>query len=582
MEIITLQFGHYANYAGAHFWNFQDELAGLEANTDTEGVCHDDWDNCAKLDFNRFLAQSEAYGSFLWKPRLVAVDKKGALGAFGGGGVTVEPMHIKGDKTDLLWDHGVADHAFDVLQRHPFQLDLEREELGYDQSSGVNVQDEDGNTHESDQMQIDCQSSTLRSAAEYNFSETVHTWTDYLKMRIPSSCVHELHGWHHGVDPFATYFDGLEMKGRDEEDMILDLIRQQMENCDQLDAVNVISEAYTGFSGLASNVLHWIKEEQPKCGRLVLSTQPELPNEEGSDEMESDLTSPSALNGPVLNQQDAEERAWVSAAFSFASVVEAGAHTWSPVVVPLWSLAGPPALRDLRRTSMYETSALIATALDTLTLPYRLRGGLRPSEFLHSAAPPHRPTCGIVQALPLPIIAGRTAALSKLAPGNIHQAFFDLSGIPPMLQNPYTSVVARGLDPRCVLQLCDGLPQQALRQSFVHPSALPLPVPFPQFFGSEVSTRGFINAGDSGIVSRPADAEVEVCPVATKLHAAACSGKCAALKQMRQSVAARRRSAFAGILRDRYSVEADDFSDVLEVVTDHLECGAPDSDVDDD
>jgi len=70
--------------------------------------------------------------------------------------------------------------------------------------------------------------------------------------------------------------------------------------------------------------------------------------------------------------------------------------------------------------------------------------------------------------------------------------------------------------------------------------------------------------------------------VATKLHAAACSGKCAALKQMRQSVAARRRSAFAGILRDRYSVEADDFSDVLEVVTDHLECGAPDSDVDDD
>ena len=28
-EIVTLQFGQYANHVGAHFWNFQDELIGL-------------------------------------------------------------------------------------------------------------------------------------------------------------------------------------------------------------------------------------------------------------------------------------------------------------------------------------------------------------------------------------------------------------------------------------------------------------------------------------------------------------------------------------------------------------------------
>ena len=31
-EIVTLQFGEYANHVGAHFWNFQDELIGLASS----------------------------------------------------------------------------------------------------------------------------------------------------------------------------------------------------------------------------------------------------------------------------------------------------------------------------------------------------------------------------------------------------------------------------------------------------------------------------------------------------------------------------------------------------------------------
>eukprot|EP00884_Botryococcus_braunii_P017354 jgi/Botrbrau1/4301/Bobra.0390s0040.1 len=30
-EIITLQFGGFANYVGAHYWNFQDEVLGLQS-----------------------------------------------------------------------------------------------------------------------------------------------------------------------------------------------------------------------------------------------------------------------------------------------------------------------------------------------------------------------------------------------------------------------------------------------------------------------------------------------------------------------------------------------------------------------
>ena len=36
-EVVTLQIGSYANFTGAHFWNAQDEAAGLAETQDTQG-----------------------------------------------------------------------------------------------------------------------------------------------------------------------------------------------------------------------------------------------------------------------------------------------------------------------------------------------------------------------------------------------------------------------------------------------------------------------------------------------------------------------------------------------------------------
>ena len=36
-QVVTLQLGSYANFTGAHFWNAQDEAAGLAETQDTEG-----------------------------------------------------------------------------------------------------------------------------------------------------------------------------------------------------------------------------------------------------------------------------------------------------------------------------------------------------------------------------------------------------------------------------------------------------------------------------------------------------------------------------------------------------------------
>ncbi|CAE6950206.1 MSTO1, partial [Symbiodinium natans] len=73
MEVITLQFGHFANHVGAHYWNLQDEAAAQEesAGDDEEGL----------IDHTRLFHAAESHGQLSWRPRAMVVDRAGALGA---------------------------------------------------------------------------------------------------------------------------------------------------------------------------------------------------------------------------------------------------------------------------------------------------------------------------------------------------------------------------------------------------------------------------------------------------------------------------------------------------------------------
>ncbi|CAE7610293.1 unnamed protein product, partial [Symbiodinium sp. CCMP2456] len=103
-----------------------------------------------------------------------------------------------------------------------------------------------------------------------------------------------------------------------------------------------------------------------------------------------------------------------------------------------------------------------------------------------------------------------------------------------------------------------------------HPSRMLLPVPFPQVFAPDVSKDGVIGS------ERAEGEEVERATSLTQLHAAAGAGRCQALRCMATALRQHQRSAWAAAVRTRYDVEADEFRDVLEVVTDHLESSAAD------
>mmetsp|Transcript_53295 Transcript_53295/g.167563 ORF Transcript_53295/g.167563 Transcript_53295/m.167563 type:complete len:531 (+) Transcript_53295:66-1658(+) len=515
-----------------------------------------------------------------WHPRLVSVGLKGSLcSTYPGKGV--EEQDPQPELVGPLWEHGTASHRSEPVPSHPFQLHLEDLECEEDEQTCAEADAEAGAEAAAvgaGNAAAQCPAGPHATAA-YNFSDTVRSWTDYIQVRLPASSIHELAGWHHGVAPFATFFDGRQLRGSPDEEPVLDLVRRQLEMCDRLDAVHAVLDMHNGFSGVADVVLRWVHEEQPKCGQLVMAVQPPAAGGE----------QPAGPTGPgqaSMGAADAEACAWVSAAFSFAGLLGAATDVWVPAAVPLWSAGRrPAALAGLREASAYETSALVATALEAATLPYRLRGGCRPSEFLSSLTPAHRPACGLLLALPLPSLQaaptdaggspGAPAGAGTLAELQPH--FMDIASTPALHHtNPYASLVLRGGTPRRLVDLCAGLPGRALRSSFAHPAPLPLPVPFPQIFGPQVSREGRLALPSplDAMMARVPGQDVEACPTATYLHGTAMAGRSAPLHRMASAVRAHQRSAWAAATCQRFGVETDELREVLEVVTDHLESGA--------
>ena len=81
-EVLTVSLGNYANHVNAHYWNFQDELAGIQTGT------------AAEVDHEvLFRATEDAAGETAYVPRVVMLDTKGSLGSLSRLGGP-RPMHV--------------------------------------------------------------------------------------------------------------------------------------------------------------------------------------------------------------------------------------------------------------------------------------------------------------------------------------------------------------------------------------------------------------------------------------------------------------------------------------------------------
>lgn len=378
-QIITLQFGHYSNHVGSHFWNIQSEsLLGIVPSKDEDPG---DAGEAPQVLFRDRKASAESCRRL--RPRMVCVDLKGERGPQnlttedGTWSTAGAAQEQQGPSGSLMWDGAVME---------------------VDSSSGP------------------------RSKC---------SWSSYLSKSV------DLDPWSHvvledyrlaGCDPFDVFGMGLHLK-LSALDEIEDAIRRHAEDCDNLRGFHVLSDADTGFGGLTVRVAEAILADQyPSKAGLHFPTfapfaYPKAMVHEELEEAGSQL--------PVRPHLDR----FLNTVLTLSALVSPSSA--ASIVTPL-SLVNtylplskyPEHSEDMTswlhsrkfkhiqycQHLSYQTSAVLASALDTATLPWRLKASTAKLWNICGAlaSPGGRKLAGMALAAPIPSsIDGRDLSFAE-------------------------------------------------------------------------------------------------------------------------------------------------------------------------
>ncbi|SCU79643.1 LAFA_0B04566g1_1 [Lachancea sp. 'fantastica'] len=202
-------------------------------------------------------------------------------------GVFLNPVVDKISKTvsysprALLWDarNGVGSlglHEYETSHDYYFDPNRKPEEATQD---GVQVIQ----THQripKSEFQTAIDSSGI--LPELNDTNTKY-WSDYSKLVFGSSNLNTLKDWYHNVDDpslpdfqdqHQAYFNSYEVgynefKSQYSADFIDEKLHWQLEACDGLQGINLLSELDNGWGGFSSSLLLEVRDELPKTDILT-------------------------------------------------------------------------------------------------------------------------------------------------------------------------------------------------------------------------------------------------------------------------------------------------------------------------
>lgn len=157
-EIISLQFGNYSNFVGAHFWNLQEQSFDYTGAAGGAEVNHD----------ILYREGKTAKGELTYTPRLLLADLKGSLNTLPEQGGLPEEV-----AEDILpWDN-VEEILEPVQQKNEYLQDIDK-----DGPSTVETKD-------------------------YNF-DNAKSWTDFLYPRLHSRSLNIVRDYQHDNDNVST------------------------------------------------------------------------------------------------------------------------------------------------------------------------------------------------------------------------------------------------------------------------------------------------------------------------------------------------------------------------------------------
>lgn len=302
-EILTLQFGQQANYIGTHYWNTQESYFTYPGQDDSP-VDHD-------ISFRPGLG---ADGSDTYTPRTLIYDLKGAFGT------------------------------------------LRRENALYDLQQGQ-TERRDGWTGPTTPLQLPpIAPSGYQQALDRGLEPPVLTtasvrfWSDYNRLFYHPKSIVQLSEYelNSSLMPFERWSTGVELfETLDREHDVLDRdMRPWLEECDQVQAVQVLAGADDAWGGFAARYLERVADDVGKGCRWVFGLQD--------------------------GRRTAAQRAGLQAGNLAQSVVALDGV--ASMHVPVTSMPkGLPGYVDVEVGSRWHTSALQAVAVESVTLPTRLR-----------------------------------------------------------------------------------------------------------------------------------------------------------------------------------------------------------------
>lgn len=149
------------------------------------------------------------------------------------------------------------------------------------------------------------------------------------------------------------------------EDEVLERIRNMLEDCDSVQGSILSASGFGIYAGLATQILHYLQDECPSASRIVLSFE-ETKKIDGSAEVSKDgSTEQEGVQADWRTHHVETTRDSVNRASSWYDFVESS-HAILPLQVPVDKFP-----------SRFHANAFVASALESSTLPFRVRPNAR-------------------------------------------------------------------------------------------------------------------------------------------------------------------------------------------------------------
>ncbi|KAI5062184.1 hypothetical protein GOP47_0022723 [Adiantum capillus-veneris] len=369
-EIITVQFGTYANFVGSHFWNLQDELLGLQNDPDADPCFANSGVNFDVL--YRFGETTQ--GAATYTPRLLAIDARGSLGTANVKGslyeqtplvdiTSVTSWHIGRRATAVvvvlellllyftcastksLWKGQVSKHVTEPHVKNEFLKSLEQEQVEWvHQQKRKEQADFPAGSGKSDSI---CH-------AEHNIQksleESVQFWTDYSKVHFHPRSLYELEGVWHETTSLDDYGRGKGLLNGHVKEDVLNRLRFFVEEADHMQGFKVLVDDSGGFAAVATEFLEAVVDEYNKTPTLLFTLRPP-----------SSVKKSRTLQASVVRD--------LHDAISFSELSK-----FSSCSIPLGlsSFAGMSKYLAVDDSKHFHTSAVYAAAVSCITLPLRI------------------------------------------------------------------------------------------------------------------------------------------------------------------------------------------------------------------